>query len=54
MKLNVIRKEAWSFYRTIPGVRLCRELEEPEGPYERGTPVGGTEALLGLQASLVR
>ena len=26
-----IRKEAWPFYRTIPGVRLCWELEEPEG-----------------------
>ena len=30
--LDVIRKEAWSFYRTISGVRLCWELEEPEGP----------------------
>ena len=29
---DVIRKEAWSFYRTISGVRLCWELEEPEGP----------------------
>ena len=28
----MIRKEAWSFYRTISGVRLCWELEEPEGP----------------------
>ena len=28
--LNVTRKEAWSFYRTISGVRLCWELEEPE------------------------
>ena len=25
----MIRKEAWSFYRTDPGVRLCWELEEP-------------------------
>jgi hypothetical protein len=25
-------KEAWPFYRTIPGVRLCWELEEPKGP----------------------
>jgi len=24
--------EAWPFYRTIPGVRLCWELEEPKGP----------------------
>ena len=30
--LDVIRKEAWSFYRTISGVRLCWELEEPGGP----------------------
>ena len=29
---DVIRKEAWHFYRTISGVRLCWELEEPEGP----------------------
>ena len=29
---DVIRKEAWPFYRTIFGVRLCWELEEPEGP----------------------
>ena len=31
-ELDVIRKEAWSFYRTISGVRLCWELEEPRGP----------------------
>ena len=30
--LNVIRKEAWPFYRTSSGVRLCCELEEPKGP----------------------
>jgi hypothetical protein len=30
--LDVIRKEAWPFYRTSPGVRLCWELEEPKGP----------------------
>jgi len=30
--LDVIRKDAWPFYRTISGVRLCWELEEPEGP----------------------
>ena len=29
---DVIRKKAWSFYRTISGVRLCWELEEPKGP----------------------
>ena len=28
----VIRKEAWSFYRTSSGVRLCWELQEPKGP----------------------
>jgi hypothetical protein len=28
----VIRKEAWPFYRTTSGVRLCWELEEPEVP----------------------
>jgi len=28
----VIRKNAWPFYRTISGVRLCWELEEPKGP----------------------
>jgi hypothetical protein len=28
----VIRKEAWSFYRTTSGVRLCWKLEEPKGP----------------------
>ena len=28
----MIRKEAWSFYRTISGVRLGWELEEPEEP----------------------
>ena len=30
--LDVIRKEAWPFYRTSSGVRLCCELEEPKGP----------------------
>ena len=29
---DVIRKEAWPFYRTISGVRLCWELDEPEAP----------------------
>ena len=27
--LNMIRKEAWSFYRTIFGFSLCWELKEP-------------------------
>ena len=30
--LDVIRKKAWPFYRTISGVRLCWELEEAKGP----------------------
>ena len=30
--LDVNRKEAWPFYRTSSGVRLCWELEEPKGP----------------------
>ena len=30
--INVIRREAWSYYRTISGVRLCWVLEEPQGP----------------------
>ena len=29
---DVIRKEAWPFYRKISGVRLYWELEEPKGP----------------------
>ena len=28
----MIRKAAGPFYRTISGVRLCLELEEPQGP----------------------
>jgi hypothetical protein len=36
---DVIRKEAWPFYRKISGVRLCWELEEPQGP--EGFPLGG-------------
>jgi len=40
----VIRKEAWPFYRTISGVRLCWELEEPKGPNGPCTP--STEASL--------
>ena len=36
--LDVIRKEAWSVYKTISGVRLFWELEEPKGP--KGGPKG--------------
>ena len=32
----MIRKEAWSFYRTISGVRLCWELEDFKGPNGKG------------------
>ena len=32
---DVIRKEAWPFYRTISGVSLCWELEGPAGPKGR-------------------
>jgi hypothetical protein len=35
---DVIREEAWSFYRTLPGARLCWELEEPQGPKESEGP----------------
>ena len=38
---DVIRNEAWSFYRTISGVRLCEELEEPKGPKGPTLPTGG-------------
>jgi hypothetical protein len=30
--LDVIRKEAWPFYKTSTGVRLCWELEEAKEP----------------------
>ena len=33
---DVIQKEAWSFYKTSSGVRLCWELEEPKGPNGAG------------------
>ena len=32
LNLGICRKEAWSFYRTTSGVRLCWELEEAKGP----------------------
>ena len=45
--LDVIRKEAWSFYRTSSGVRLCWELEEPKGPKGSSSldPLGWAGAL---------
>ena len=36
--LDVIRKEAWPFYRTISGVRLHWVLEEPKGPKAKRRP----------------
>ena len=36
----MIRKEAWSFYRTSSGVRLCWELEEPKGCLTRVVGAG--------------
>ena len=30
--MNVIREESWLFCTTSSGVRLCWELEEPQGP----------------------
>ena len=42
--LDVIRKKAWSFYKTIFGVRLCWELEEPKRPK---APFVERKALLG-------
>ena len=35
----MIRKEAWTFYRTISGIRLCWVLEEPKGPKGLLVPV---------------
>ena len=32
----MISEEAWSFYRTSSGVRLCWELEKPKGPEGTG------------------
>ena len=32
---DVVRKEAWLFYGTSSGVRLCWELEEPKVPKRR-------------------
>ena len=35
---DVMRKEAWPFYRTSSGVRLCWELEEPKRPKDPSWP----------------
>ena len=42
---DATRKEAWPFYRTISGVRLCWELEEPKGP-KKGAPGPGPRCVL--------
>ena len=34
--IDVIQKEAWSFYRISFGVRLCWEFEELKGPKDTG------------------
>ena len=39
----MIRKEAWLFFRTISGVRLCWVLKEPKGPKGQGCRRGRTE-----------
>ena len=38
-ELDVTRKEAWPFYRTIFGVLLWKEPVEPKGP--KGSQVWG-------------
>ena len=47
--VDVIRKEAWSLYRTISGVRLCWELEEPKGPRDCGAGFGGRHRIVRVQ-----
>ena len=42
--LDATPKEAWSLSRTISGVRLCLELEEPKGP-TRGLLIRRTQPL---------
>jgi len=39
-RTDVIRKKAWSFYRTISSVLLCWELEELKGPKGPKEPKG--------------
>ena len=41
--LDVIRKEPWSFDRTICGVRLCWGLKESEGPKGPGVDLKACE-----------
>jgi len=48
--LDVIRKEAWPLYRTISGVSLCWELEEPKGP--KGSPTENALAACCVDAGI--
>ena len=48
----MIRKEACSFYRTISGVRLCWELEEPKGRKGPASGKGAGQARFGVQGYL--
>ena len=50
----MIRKEAWPFYRTISGVCLCWELEEPKGLEGRETSVNTNTAVTYRGTSLIR
>ena len=52
--LDVIRKEAWPFYRTSSGVRLCWELEEPKGPKGWGKRPLSLASLQALQETSFR
>ena len=52
--LDVIRKEAWSFYRTISSFRLCRELEKPKGPKGRSPRILGIDMTTFAPSSQVR
>ena len=47
---DVIQKQAWPFYRTISGARLCWELEESKGPkrLKLGAPAFSSGAGLAL------
>ena len=48
----MIRKEAWPFYRTMSGVRLSWELEEPHGTKGSGAKRDPKAQMLSLQSFL--
>ena len=50
---DVIRKEAWSFHRTVSGVRLCCELEEPKGPEGWLLSINAFAAVLSTEGRVV-